>query len=123
MEKKAKYTFEQKLQAVLDYQSGKKSAVDIAFELDMGKMVTTEYVNGRISIKLTGKKPTEYVNGRISIKLTGKKLSSLKKEIHLTQKNSKNGLSFTFFFSFSCCGSYAIVFPHSLQLFSFLKKD
>ena len=84
MEKKAKYTFEQKLQAVLDYQSGKKSAVDIAFELDMGKMVTTEYVNGRISIKLTGKK-----------------LSSLKKEIHLTQKNSKNGLSFTFFFSFS----------------------
>ena len=37
MEKKAKYTFEQKLQAVLDYQSGKKSAVDIAFELDMGK--------------------------------------------------------------------------------------
>ena len=26
MEKKAKYTFEQKLQAVLDYQSGKKSA-------------------------------------------------------------------------------------------------
>ena len=91
MEKKAKYTFEQKLQAVLDYQSGKKS--------------------------------TEYVNGRISIKLTGKKLSSLKKEIHLTQKNSKNGLSFTFFFSFSCCGSYAIVFPHSLQLFSFLKKD
>ena len=105
MGRKAKYTFEQKLQAVLDYQSGKKSAVDIAFELDMGKMVTTEYVNGRISIKLTGKK-----------------LSSLKKEIHLTQKNSKNGLSFTFFFSFSCCGSYAIVFPHSLQLFSFLKK-
>ena len=100
MEKKAKYTFEQKLQAVLDYQSGKKSAVDIAFELDT----------------------TEYVNGRISIKLTGKKLSSLKKEIHLTQKNSKNGLSFTFFFSFSCCSSYSIVFPHSLQLFSFLKK-
>ena len=84
MGRKAKYTFEQKLKAVLDYQSGKKSAVDIAFELDMGKMVTTEYVNGRISIKLTGKK-----------------LSSLKKEIHLTQKNSKNGLSFTFFFSFS----------------------
>ena len=106
MGRKAKYTFEQKLKTVQDYQSGKKSAVDIAFELDMGKMVTTEYVNGRISIKLTGKK-----------------LSSLKKEIHLTQKNSKNGLSFTFFFSFSCCGSYAIVFPHSLQLFSFLKKD
>ena len=37
MGRKAKYTFEQKLQAVLDYQSGKKSAVDIAFELDMGK--------------------------------------------------------------------------------------
>ena len=37
MGRKAKYTFEQKLQAVLDYQSGKKSAVDIASELDMGK--------------------------------------------------------------------------------------
>ena len=37
MGRKAKYTFEQKLQAVLDYQSGKKSAADIAFELDMGK--------------------------------------------------------------------------------------
>ena len=37
MGRKAKYTFEQKLKAVLDYQSGKKSAVDIAFELDMGK--------------------------------------------------------------------------------------
>ena len=37
MGRKAKYTFEQKLKTVLDYQSGKKSAVDIAFELDMGK--------------------------------------------------------------------------------------
>ena len=37
MRRKAKYTFEQKLQAVLDYQSGKKSAADIALELDMGK--------------------------------------------------------------------------------------
>ena len=37
MGRKAKYTFEQKLQAVLDYQSGKKSAADIALELDMGK--------------------------------------------------------------------------------------
>ena len=83
MEKKAKYTFEQKLQAVLDYQSGKKSAVDIAFELDMGKMVTTEYVNGRISIKLTGKK-----------------LSSLKKEIHLTQK---------LFYSFSSFSSTFLI--------------
>ena len=34
MRRKAKYTFEQKLQAVLDYQSGKKSAADIALELD-----------------------------------------------------------------------------------------
>ena len=84
MGRKAKYTFEQKLQAVLDYQSGKKSAVDIAFELDMGKMVTTEYVNGRISIKLTGKK-----------------LSSLKKEIHLTQKNSKKW-SFRIMYRMGC---------------------
>ena len=37
MGRKAKYTFEQKLKTVQDYQSGKKSAVDIAFELDMGK--------------------------------------------------------------------------------------
>ena len=37
MRRKAKYTFEQKRQAVLDYQSGKKSAADIALELDMGK--------------------------------------------------------------------------------------
>jgi len=72
MGRKAKYTFEQKLKALQDYQSGKKSAAEIASELDIGKMVTTEYVNGRISIKRTGKK-----------------LSSLKKEIHLTQKNSK----------------------------------
>lgn len=37
MRRKAKYTFEQKRQAVLDYQSGKKSAADIALELDMRK--------------------------------------------------------------------------------------
>ena len=37
MGRKAKYTFEQKLQAVQDYLSGKKSASDIASELDMGK--------------------------------------------------------------------------------------
>ena len=37
MRRKAKYTFEQKRQAVLDYQSGKKSAADIALELYMGK--------------------------------------------------------------------------------------
>ena len=37
MGRKAKYTFEQKLEAVLDYQSGKKSAADIALELDIGK--------------------------------------------------------------------------------------
>ncbi|MDD6512826.1 MAG: hypothetical protein PUF34_06335 [Sharpea azabuensis] len=72
MGRKAKYTFEQKLKTVQDYLSGKKSAAEIASELDIGKMVTTECVNGRISIKLTGKK-----------------LSVLKKEIHLTQKNSK----------------------------------
>ncbi len=72
MGRKAKYTFEQKLKAVQDYLSGKKSAADIAFELDMGKMVTTEYVNGRVSMKPIGQK-----------------LSVLRKEIHLTQKNSK----------------------------------
>ena len=37
MGRKAKYTFEQKLKAAQDYLSGKKSAADIAFELDMGK--------------------------------------------------------------------------------------
>ena len=37
MGRKAKYTFEQKLQAAQDYLSGKKSASDIAFELGMGK--------------------------------------------------------------------------------------
>ena len=37
MGRKAKYTLEQKLQAVLDYQSGKKPAAEIALELDMGK--------------------------------------------------------------------------------------
>ena len=37
MGRKAKYTFEQKLKAVQDYLSGKKSASDIAFELGMGK--------------------------------------------------------------------------------------
>ena len=37
MGRKAKYTFEQKLKAVHDYLSGKKSASDIAFELGMGK--------------------------------------------------------------------------------------
>ena len=37
MGRKAKYTFEQKLKAVQDYLSGKKSAADIAFELGMGK--------------------------------------------------------------------------------------
>jgi|GEM_PF-3267686 transposase-like protein len=34
MGQKAKYTFEQKLQAVLDYQSGKKSSDEIALELN-----------------------------------------------------------------------------------------
>ena len=43
MGRKAKYTFEQKLKAAQDYLSGKKSAADIAFELDMGK-----YVDNRI---------------------------------------------------------------------------
>lgn len=37
MGRKAKYTFELKLKAAQDYLSGKKSAADIAFELDMGK--------------------------------------------------------------------------------------
>ena len=37
MGRKAKYTFEQKLKAVQDYLSGKKSAAEIASELDMGK--------------------------------------------------------------------------------------
>ena len=73
MGRKAKYTFELKLKAAQDYLSGKKSAAEIASELAIGKMVTIEYVDGRISIKLTGQK-----------------LSVLRKEIHLTQKNSKN---------------------------------
>jgi transposase-like protein len=37
MGRKVKYTFEQKLKAVQDYLSGKKSAAEIALELDMGK--------------------------------------------------------------------------------------
>jgi len=37
MGRKAKYTFELKLKAAQDYLSGKKSAADIASELDMGK--------------------------------------------------------------------------------------
>ncbi|WP_033162808.1 hypothetical protein [Sharpea azabuensis] len=73
MGRKAKYTFEQKLKTVQDYLSGKKSAAEIASELDIGKMVTTEYVNGRVSMKPIGQK-----------------LSVLRKEMHLTQKNSKN---------------------------------
>ena len=34
----------------------------------------------------------EYVNGQISIKLMGQKLSVLKKEIHLTQKHLKSSV-------------------------------
>lgn len=37
MGRKAKYTYEQKLTAVEDYLSGKKSAIGIAHELEMGK--------------------------------------------------------------------------------------
>ena len=105
MGRKAKYTFEQKLQAVLDYQSGKKSAVDIAFELDMGK-----YGDNRIR---------EWSN---LYEANGQEALKPKERNSSYSKEFKEWSIVHIFFSFSCCSSYSIVFPHSLQLFSFLKK-
>ncbi|MGN8809595.1 hypothetical protein ACTNED_10070 [Absicoccus porci] len=73
MGRKAKYTFEQKLEVVLDYQSVKKSAADIALELDMGKRG-----DNRIC---------QWVN---LYKANGPEALKPKEKIHLIQQNLKN---------------------------------
>ena len=45
MGRKAKYTFEQKLQAVLDYQSGKKSFLDIDMPDENGIVIACRLCN------------------------------------------------------------------------------
>ncbi|WP_455677743.1 transposase, partial [Sharpea azabuensis] len=104
--RKAKYTFEQKLKAVLDYQSEKKSATEIASELDMAK-------NGDNRIR-------EWSN---LCKANGQEALKSKERNSSYSKEFKEWSIAHIFFSFSCCGSYSKFFLILFNFSHFLKKD